>query len=267
MKVYFAFFKVHTVNLLQYKLSAYAGIIAQVCWALMNIFLYKSFYDSNNVQLPMSFSEVVTYMWLQQAFFTLFITWYLDREILSSISSGQIAYELCRPSDLYDMWFVKNIASRVAKALFRFIPIILLAFLMPQPYRLSLPQHGGQFLLFLISMLLALFLVVAFCMLIYVTTFYTISSTGVRMVMSSLVEFLAGAVIPLPFFPDALQTVINLLPFASMQNVPFRIFSGNIQGTDALYSILIQLFWLISLVLIGKLALRRALKNVVVQGG
>nr|WP_279230815.1 ABC-2 family transporter protein [Clostridium sp. AWRP] len=153
------------------------------------------------------------------------------------------------------------------KSFVRFIPIVFIASILPEPFRLKAPEHPEQFLAFLISMLLAFLLVVAFCMLIYITTFYTLSPMGIRMVMSSLVEFLAGGVIPLPFFPDAIRKIINFIPFASMQNTPYRIYSGNINGMGAVYSILLQLFWTIVLVVGGKLLIKKALKRIVVQGG
>ena len=56
-------------------------------------------------------------------------------------------------------------------------------------------------------------------------------------------------------------------PFASTQNTPFLIYTGTMQGTEALGSIAVQLFWLAALVLAGRLLLKRALKKVVIQGG
>jgi ABC-2 type transport system permease protein len=52
-----------------------------------------------------------------------------------------------------------------------------------------------------------------------------------------------------------------------MQNMPLRIYSGNIAGIDALRGIVFQIFWLVLLIAAGKLLMRRALKKVIVQGG
>ena len=35
---------------------------------------------------------------------------------------------------------------------------------------------------------------------------------------------------PLPFMPEVVQRVLKVLPFAAMQNVPFRIYSGDLSG-------------------------------------
>jgi len=104
-------------------------------------------------------------------------------------------------------------------------------------------------------------------MLMYVSLFYTLSSVGVRSIIGVLADFLAGSVIPLPFFPARLRGVIELLPFAAMQNMPLRIYIGNITGADAWRGIALQVFWLITLVFTGQFTMKRALKKVIVQGG
>ena len=109
--------------------------------------------------------------------------------------------------------------------------------------------------------------VIAFIMLIYIVTFYIMNPSGIRLISASLVEFLAGGVIPLPFFPDKLEKFISLLPFASMQNVPFRIYSGNISGSELHVSVLLQVFWAVVLILLGKHMMNDAVKKVRVQGG
>ena len=56
-------------------------------------------------------------------------------------------------------------------------------------------------------------LIVSFFMVVYGLTFFTISPNGLRMLISSVVEFFAGAIIPLPFFPEKVQAVLEVLPF------------------------------------------------------
>ncbi len=87
------------------------------------------------------------------------------------------------------------------------------------------------------------------------------------MLATSVIEFFAGAVIPLPFFPEALQPVMYALPFASMQNTPFMIYVGHISDSEIVKSMVLQVIWLAVLVIAGRLLMKHALKKVVVQGG
>jgi ABC-2 type transport system permease protein len=169
--------------------------------------------------------------------------------------------------DLYGRWISQFIANRFAGVGLRCVPILLVAFMVPKPYRMLLPPNTETLALFLISAALAVGVTAAFSMLIYVSVFYTMSFRGTRLVLGNLSIFLSGAIIPLPFFPAPLRAVVELLPFAAMQNMPFRIYSGNIAGMDALKGMTLQVLWLIALVIVGRYALRRALKGVIAQGG
>lgn len=267
MKKYISFFKIRFINSLQYRAAAYAGVVTQFFWGIMQILIFAAFYKSNADTFPMELQELSSYIWLMQSTIALFMIWFFDNELFDMIQNGGVAYELCRPMDLYNMWFIKNMATRVSRTLLRCGPILFIAALLPAPYGLSMPQDITSFFLFLISTVLAFLVLISFCMIVYGITFFTVSPLGVRMFVGSLTDFLSGAVIPLPFFPDSIYRIINILPWASMQNTPFRIYSGNLNGSDAINAMLLQLFWFITLTVIGKLLLNKGLKKVVVQGG
>jgi ABC-2 type transport system permease protein len=252
---------------LQYRAAALAGIVTQFVWGAMELLMYSAFYRVNPDAFPMTFQELSSYIWLQQSLLALFMTWFLENEIFATITEGGIAYELCRPADLYDMWFFRSLASRMSKAVLRCMPILLFAALLPAPYGMGLPAGAEAGFWFIITAFLGLLVVVAFCMLVYISTFFTYSPTGVRMIAISLVEFFAGSVIPLPFLPNGIRQAVELLPFASMQNIPLRIYSGNISGIEIYIRAGLQLFWVIALVWLGKRLTAAALKKVVVQGG
>ncbi len=267
MKEYLSFFKIRFSIGLQYRAAAWAGMATQFAWGGMTILLFRAFYQSSQNAFPMTMPELSSYIWLQQAFLALYMAWYFDNDIFNSITSGNIAYELCRPIDIYAMWFIKNMAVRLSRAVLRCLPILIFAAFLPAPYNISLPTSPVAGLLFFVSMALGFLVLVAFSMLIYISAFYTISPMGIRILATSVVEFFAGAVIPLPFFPQNLQTLMYLLPFASMQNAPFLIYNGYISGERTLAAISLQIIWLILLLALGKLLMARALRKVVVQGG
>lgn len=267
MKSYLTFFKIRLLNGLQYRAAALAGVATQFAWGAMSILSFKAFYNVSSENFPMEFSQLSSYIWLQQAALALFMSWYMDGDILSAIENGNIAYELCRPMSIYPTWFIKNMAVRISRVLLRCFPILFVAALLPKPYNIGLPASPLGGLLFIISLLLGFLLMVAFSMLIHISAFYTISTSGIKVLFISLMEFLSGFVIPLPFFPESIRKVVLLLPFASIQNTPFQIYVGTIKPEEALGPLLLQLIWLVILVGVGWILMSRALKRVVVQGG
>ena len=266
MKKYLTIFRIRFIHGVQYRIVVFSLIFTGFLWGMMLVLAYTAFYRNDPDAFPMTLSQTISYMWMQQAFLILFSVVFADNEIETSIESGAIAYELVRPADLYGRWFFRAGAGRAAFTVFR-LPLLLVVFFLPAPYNLSLPPDIFQLIMFLPSTVLALGVTVAFAMLMYVSMFYTTSYRGVRVLLIAATAFFTGAVIPFPFFPAAVRTVLEALPFAAMQNMPLRIYSGNIAGADALKGILFQTFWLVTLVAIGKYLMSRSLKRVIVQGG
>lgn len=267
MNKYVAFFRMRFIAGLQYRSAAIAGIATQFVWGALNILMYKAFYEADAAAFPMSFRALSSYIWLQQALLAIFMTFILDNELFQLIQDGGIAYELCRPIKLYDMWLFRTMADRLSKAVLRCIPILTVAAFLPYPYGLCLPISIGAAVWFMISSLFAFGVVVTFCMLIYISTFFMISSSGIRIMAISVVDFLSGGVIPLPFLPEGIRQVVEILPFASMENVPLRIYSGDIKDNEIIFKVLLQLFWLFVLMVIGKWMTAKVMKRIIVQGG
>lgn len=266
MKIYKAIFRLRFIHSLQYRIVAFSHIFTGFFWGLMLVLAYLAFYRADPSAFPMSLSETVSYMWLQQILLVLFSIVFADSEIESSFETGTIAYELMRPADLYGRWFSRACAGRVAPTVMR-LPMLLVVFFIPAPFGLSLPPNLSQLLMFFPSVILALGVTVSFTMLMYVTMFYTISFGGVYVMVIAAASLLTGAVVPFPFFPPSVRVVLESLPFAAMQNMPLRIYSGNIAGVDAIKGLLFQIIWLVILMTAGRCLMRRAMNRVIVQGG
>ena len=267
MKQYLSFFRIRFLAGLQYRAAAWAGIATQYAWGGMTILMFRAFYQNGANGFPMEFQALSSYVWLQQAFLAMFMTWFYDLDIFASITSGGIAYELCRPCDLYTMWFVKNMAIRLSRVVLRCVPVLLVAAVLPAPYGVSLPADWSAALLFLLSLILGFLVLIAFSMLIYISAFYTLSPMGIRILASSVMEFFCGALVPIPFLPEWLQPVMNALPFASMQSTPFLIYTGYLHAAEAVERIGIQMLWLILLISVGRFLMVNAQNKVIVQGG
>lgn len=268
IKPYYAVLRLRLSNGLQYRAAAYAGIGTQFFFGFIFIMVFDAFYAQTSAAAPqMSLSEVVAYCWLKQAFLAFIVLWLRDNELFQLITSGNIAYELCRPSGIYGLWYAKLLAQRLSSALLRCLPILLVSFFLPQPYRLELPPDFAAFFLFVCSLVIGLFLIVAISMLIYISVFITMSPAGSLLMFSVFGEFFAGMIIPVPLMPDWMQRIVYALPFHWTVDFPFRVYTGNISTQDAATGLLFQLLWLAVLIFLGKIAMNKALRRVIVQGG
>lgn len=267
MKVYYAVLKLRLYHGLQYRSAAIAGIATQFFWGLIITMIYEAFYSQMIIDPPMSLAQLVTYIWLQQSFLAFIMLWFRDQELFQLITTGNIAYELCRPNEIYGFWYAKLLAQRLASALLRCFPILAITFILPHPYRMMLPPNVATFILFIIILLLGLLILVSISMLIYISTFITMSAVGSLLMFSIIGEFLAGMIIPIPLMPEWLQNIVVMLPFHLTADFPFRVYSGHIPMDEALYKMVMQLIWLIVLLAVGKFTMEKALKRVVIQGG
>ena len=267
MKPYLAVLRLRLLNGMQYRAAALAGVATQFFWGFIYIMIFQAFYAQTNTNQPISLEELVTYLWLQQSFLAFIMLWFRDNELFDLITTGNIAYELCRPIGIYEYWYSKLLATRLSSALLRCFPILLIAFFLPPAYRMTLPPNIQTFILFCLALLLGLLVLVAISMFIYISVFITLSPMGSLLVFGVLGEFFAGMVIPIPLMPGWLQQIVYLLPFHLTADFPFRVYSGHIPSGEAMQGIVIQLVWLTALVFFGKIALNKVMKKVIVQGG
>ena len=267
MKKYWSFFKMRLMAGLQYRAAALAGMSTQLVWGAMEILLYRAFWQEAPERFPMGMEALASYIWLQQAFLALFMLWAWDYDILRSVKEGTVAYELLRPADLYGMWLARAAGTRLARAALRMIPVLLAGSLIPAPYGLRLRISPEVFGLFLLSMVLMLLVVCAYNLLVYALTFYLTDHGGITVASVAAADLLGGAVVPLPFLPEGFRRLAELTPFASMQNVPLRIFNGDITLPEIPGVMGLQAFWAAVLMGAGYLLTKNGLRRAVILGG
>lgn len=267
MRSYLSVFKLKFITNLQYRASALSGMITQIFFGIVFIMMYLAFYESNSTTGVIKFSQLVTYIWLQQGFFALIYLNYKDKDIIKMIKSGDIAYELCRPQNIYIKWYAKIFAAKIADVTLRIVPLIIFALLLPSPYNLSLPHSYISFGLFLIAIILTTFLTIAFITLYHILVFYTLEADGVVSMFVLASEILSGIVVPLFLFPDFIRKIVELLPFRYIADLPFRIYSNNIPSSSCLGYFIQEIIWIILIVMLGYILTKNATKKVVVQGG
>ena len=85
-------------------------------------------------------------------------------------------------------------------------------------------------------------------------------------VIGPIVIVLSGNLIPLPLFPDWLQPLLALQPFAGLIDTPFRIYSGHLTGATALAALARQAVWTLILITLGRLLMTPVMARVQVQG-
>lgn len=257
--------------LLQYRAAAIGGLWTQIFFGLVFLNVYDAFYRSSNQPQPMTFPQIVSYVWLGQALWAM-LPWNADAEVRAMVRSGAVAFELCRPVDLYGLWYARALALRTAPTVLRAMPLVIfvtvgLPLLGLEEWRLAPPPSIASAAAFAAAILCTLLLGCALTTLINITLLWTLNGEGVVLLMTAMVTFFSGMIIPLPLFPDWAQPVVRALPFAGLVDLPFRVYIGHIAPGDVVPVLRHQLLWTTGLVIFGRWLLARGMRRIVVQGG
>jgi ABC-2 type transport system permease protein len=271
LRPYVAIVSARFRTLLQYRAAAVAGVWTQLFFGLVFLGVYEGFYRSSNHTPPMAFAQVVSYVWLGQALWAM-LPWNADAEVKAMVRSGAVAYELCRPVDLYGLWYARAVAWRTAPTVLRAVPMVIVAaFCLPliglEEWRLAPPASFASGVAFAAALVCTLLLGCALTTLINISLLWTLNGEGFALLMAAMVTFFSGMIIPLPLFPDWAQPIVQALPFAGLVDLPSRVFTGHIPPHAAVSVLQHQLLWTIALVVFGRWLLSRGMRRIVVQGG
>ena len=110
----------------QYRAAALGGLVTQVFFGLVYIFLYTALFDGSD---PQMLRDTITYVWIPQMFFRMMFS--SDNELSNLIMSGGVAYMLVRPLDQHRFWVCRDVGGRLVGAAMRMIPMLLVQLILP----------------------------------------------------------------------------------------------------------------------------------------
>ncbi|GAC1441371.1 MAG: ABC-2 family transporter protein [Vulcanimicrobiaceae bacterium] len=184
------------------------------------------------------------------------------RTLHERLHDGSIITDFMKPIVVPLYYFADGTGEVLFHALL-IVPSLALALLV---VHVDVPTLGAG-LAFVASFLIGYG--IGFCInfLLNCTAFWTLEISAVQMIVTWLTGLLGGELVPLIFFPDAVQHVILLLPFAAMFSTPLLIYVGVIGPERWLGAIGLQLAWLAILGSLAVVVWRAGSKRIVVQGG
>jgi len=263
MKAYLSAFRMRWKMEVQYRGAVVGGVACQVLFGLILVALYRALYRGRPQSMPLS--AITTYVWLQQAFFRMLLS--SDPELMDKIRTGGIAYDLCRPLQLYGYYYVRIMAQKMVGSLLRAIPMLAFAALLPEGWGISLPASWPALAVSVCGVALGLLCVSALENISMGFTMRTLDFRGVMALMNLVMTTLSGNILPLTLFPDAWQKVITLLPYAQLLDTPIRLYTGEYALARAPGALAVQAAWTVLLILMGMLLWQRNQRRLIVQGG
>ncbi|WP_026523888.1 ABC transporter permease [Butyrivibrio sp. MB2005] len=263
MRAYLSVFKMRLRMELQYRGAMIGGILCQMFFGLILVALYRALYAGKPQSVPIE--SVATYVWLQQAFFRMMVA--SDSELLDKIRSGDISYDLCRPVNMYGFYYARVMAQKLMGSVMRAVPMLIMAFLLPKGWGITLPSSFSGFLACIPALALGLFCMCALENITVAFTMRTLDPRGMQGLLNLLMMTLSGNLLPLNLFPASWQKVITFFPYAQLLDAPIRLYTGEYIPADAFRVYVLQAFWVVVLISLGAAMWNANRKRMIVQGG
>ena len=261
MRKYWSIFEIQLANGLAYpaELVGRSLVILPFMWI---------FYQLWRVTFAAAGTDVISGMTLEDTLWYLLIAETIElsrprlaNAISEAVKDGSIAYILSKPYDFLLYHYSSAMGETLFRAALTFMVggslVWLLAGPPPAVFGLAaaLPALIGAWTLnFCIAALIGL------------TAFWVEDTSAFQWIFQKLSFILGGLLIPLNFYPEWLQQIARLLPFAAMTYVPARLF---VQPSPEAFAaaLALQAFWIA--LLAGALALvyRRSVAALTLNGG
>jgi ABC-2 type transport system permease protein len=241
-----------------YPAATVAGVFTNTIFGFIQAYILLAVYRHRSDVGGYDAHDTLTYVWLVQA---LLMTVYAFgwQELALRVRDGSIAGDLSRPLNPQRYWLAFDLGRAPYHFLFRGVVPFAVGALV---FRLHYPAPGDV-LLFLVSVALAVVASLGFRFLYNLAAFWVLDIRGVLIVALTVSLFFSGMIMPLTFFPGWLRGLARVLPFASFLQTPVDVWLGQWHA----WQIALQVGWAVVLLALGRLALRRATRKLVVQGG
>lgn len=270
MNGFFAYFVARFKTVMVFKLAAISGFISQVFFALFRIYIILAFSLGNSASSPMQIQSTILYIWIAQIFFAI-VPWNVNWEDFHVIKSGNVAYEIIRPIDLFSMFFSKTLSWRLANCIVRGLPVLLVNIIvLPligmkniSLFCMGWKNIGG----FIISITLGFVLSSLITVFLYSIALLVLDASNFIGFFNSIAMLISGTIIPLSYFPSWLRTILMVTPFKGVIDTPAMIITGEYDTKQMIMAIIGQLIWCVALYVVNRLIIYYSTKRLVVQGG
>jgi ABC-2 type transport system permease protein len=184
------------------------------------------------------------------------------RMIRTKLREGSIATDFMKPIFVPLYFFSDGIGQTAFHALL-ILPSLLFALLfvhvnVPGPAALAA---------FAMALVLGYFVNFFLNFIMNAVAFWTMETFAVQLMVRWASDLLSGLVLPLTFFPGALGTIVQALPFAAIYWTPLRIYIGELPPSGWPLALATQAMWIVIFGALGAVIWQAGSRRVVVQGG
>lgn len=267
LRIYLPFATNELKRKMAYKGAFYLFILISLFKSFISYYLWMAVYGSSDRAVigGLSQSEMIIYVFMVYVTSSMMIP--ISDAISEDVVKGTVAMNLIKPID-YRFSLIARAAGGMA---YNFLAPGVFIWIGVEIYKVAVlglaPVTVARIILYLISCTMSFLIYVLFDFCFGMVAFFTTYIFGLMMVQEALLGFLTGQLIPISFFPQAVQTLFEFLPFSSMVYTPVMIYLGKYSGEMLVFVLMRQAVWIVILYTLGSMIWKKVTRRLVVLGG
>lgn len=246
MKKYLPIFEISLAQEFAYRANFIMWRVRNVIQILIIYFLWDSVYSNpNTVLFGYDRAKMMTYVFGVLILRSI-VTAARSTDVSGEISRGDLINYLLKPVNFFKYWLSRDLASKFLNLIFSLAEgLILYLVLRPEIY---IPENLSIFVLFIVSVILAIILYFLLLMCFSTLTFWVVEQAwGLTFLLIVFTDLLGGIVFPIDILPVAIQKVLYALPFSYLIFMPLQIYLGKFSIAVSMQAVAISFMWIMFL--------------------
>lgn len=262
VRTYRAYVRASIAIGLQYRVTVFASAVVTLLWILLLTRVWAAAYEGRPTVAGFSLESTVVYLTLANLQ-AIVLNSPLPYVIAGRVRTGEVLFDVSRPLSFPG----QMLALQAGQSMTQTAIMVLVSPVAGLIGGLSAPAGLAAGLLYPVALLLGWLLNALLALLIGLSAFWTVDNLGLATLFRFVAAFLAGASVPLAFFPGPLRALAEALPFRFIVYEPAAIYVGQVHGRAVLSAFALALAWILGLAGLTVLVWRRAHRKIVVHGG
>lgn len=259
MQAYLAFTRKSFVKNMAYRAEVWLKIFGNFVLILIQVSIWKSLIGNGFVS-GVRLEEMITYSVITTAILNILMTnaySLLDEKL----KTGSISVDLQKPISYPLQLFSDQLGLVLFQFCFTIAPMIILSTFI---FDIQAPV-GGYIIPFILSLLLAVLISFLLGFLIALISFWILTTFALSWTLNAFITVFSGSFVPLWFFTPFWAKIAHFLPFQYLAFIPTSIYLGKV--TEPFNELMKGGLWGIVLLFIIFILWKKAIRNLVVQGG
>ena len=255
--------KIRVQQALAYRFDVLSTVALQFIIMISTLFFWVSAYGGKEVFDGVTREQMLTYT-IMSAVLTCLFTINVENRIHMSVHRGSVAVDFLKPINVFGIYLAEDLGSIIVSFFQNALPLLIVGSVFVM---LPLPRSSVSFLLFLLSAIISYAINWLLSASFGMIAFKVINMGPLSAVKHHAIRLLSGSIIPLWFFPAPLQKVLGFMPFMYIYQLPLSIYIGQINGSELVFQMCVQVIWLAIFAFVFNVARKKSVMNILVQGG